>query len=124
MNDSSKQCIMVVNQGVTTGTDLVDALRRANYRIAGPFSECSDASHWLAGETPRGALLDMLLTDDSCFHLARDLRGRGVPYLFHSSSRQLDAAQGSALRGPMPPFNALLNAMSELIRQSANGGGE
>ena len=84
MTDPSKQCIMVVNQGVTTGTDLVEALKQANYRVAGPFSVCSDASHWLASGTPHGALLDMLLTDDTCFNLARDLRARGVPYLFHS----------------------------------------
>jgi hypothetical protein len=122
MIDSSKQCIMVVNQGHTTGTDLVDALKKANYRVAGPFRECSAASHWLTGETPRGALLEMLLTDDSCFHLARDLRARGVPYLFHSSTPQQDA--GSTRGESMPSFHALLNAMSELIRQSANGGGQ
>jgi hypothetical protein len=115
---------MVVYQGDTTGTDLVDALEKANYRVAGPFRECSDASHWLTGETPSGALLNMLLTDDSCFHLARDLRARGVPYLFHSPSREHDAALGSMVREPMPPFNALLNAMTELMQQSANGGGE
>jgi hypothetical protein len=123
MAEPSKPCIMVVNQGIMTGTGLVDALNQANYRVAGPFSECSDASHWLASGTPHGALLDMLLTDDTCFELARDLRARGVPYLFHSSSRQPDGGRGSARVEPVPSFNALLNAMSELIRHSANGTG-
>ena len=106
MTDPSKQCIMVVNQGVTTGTDLVEALKQANYRVAGPFSVCSDASHWLASGTPHGALLDMLLTDDTCFNLARDLRARGVPYLFHSSSGQPDGGRSSARVEPVPSFNA------------------
>jgi hypothetical protein len=92
--------------------------------VAGPFSVCSDASHWLASGTPHGALLDMLLTDDTCFNLARDLRARGVPYLLHSSSGQPDGGRSSARVEPVPSFNALLKAMSELNRHSANGAGE
>ena len=121
MTDQPKQCILVVHQGVASGTDLVDALKHANYRVAGPFSECLDASQWLASGTPHGALLDMLLTDDTCFNLARDLRVRGVPYLFHSSSGQTDGVQGSTHRAPVPSFETLLSAISELIRQGANG---
>jgi DNA-binding response OmpR family regulator len=120
MTDSSKQCIMVVNQRVANGTELVDALRQANYSVIGPFSECSDASDWLGSATPDGALLDMLLSDHICFKLAGDLRARGVPYLFHSS-RQPDDGRGSVHKEPMPPFTSLLNAMSELLRQSENG---
>ena len=120
MTDQSKPCIMVIHQGVATGTDLVDALTQANYRVAGPFSECLDASQWLASGTPHGALLDMLLTDDTCFNLARDLRARGVPYLFHSSSGLSDGVQEFSHGAPVPPFDTLVSAMSELIRQGAS----
>jgi DNA-binding response OmpR family regulator len=123
MIDPSKHCIMVVNQGATSGTDLVDALRQANYSVIGPFSECSDASDWLASGKPHGALLDMLLTDDSCFDLARDLRERGVPYLFHSPG-QADDGRASFHKESVPPFNSLLNAITELIRKHGNGAGE
>jgi hypothetical protein len=115
-----KQCIMVVSQGVTSGAGLVAALTLANYRVAGPFSECSGASYWLANETPHGALLNMLLTDDTCFDLARELRARGVPYLFHSSTEEPDGGQHSAREHPVASFVALLNALSELIRRGTN----
>jgi DNA-binding NtrC family response regulator len=122
MTDTSQHCIMVVNQSATTGTDITQALERANYRVAGPFKQCSDASDWLTGDTADGALLDMLLSDDTCLELARDLRTRGVPYLFHSTTTRWKG--GSDVEGHVPPLNALLQAMSELIRNGPNGAAE
>jgi hypothetical protein len=64
----------------------------------------------------------MLLSDDTCFELARDLRTRGVPYLFHSTATRWNG--GSDVEGHVPPLNALLQAMSELIRNGPNGAAE
>jgi CheY-like chemotaxis protein len=122
MTDTSQHCIMVVNQNATTGANITQVLEQANYRVAGPFKLCSDASDWLTGDTADGALLDMLLSDETCFELARDLRTRGVPYLFHSTTIRSNG--GSDCEEHIPPLNALLKAMSELIRNGASGAAE
>jgi DNA-binding NtrC family response regulator len=124
MTDLSQQCIMVVDQNASAGAILAKALTRADYRVAGPFNECSDASHWLASGTPDGALLDMLLTEEMCFVLAKQLRSLGVPFLFHSGWGQVDSGSDVARSKPGPPLNALLSAMSELIRRGSDGSGE
>ena len=107
MMDTSQHCIMVVNQSATTGTDITQALERANYRVAGPFKQCSDASDWLAGDTADGALLDMLLSDDTCFELARDLRTvdallHPIELALHSVLRLLRGRHGVALERLQP----------------------
>jgi DNA-binding response OmpR family regulator len=119
MTETAVPCIMVVNQDVAASAILATALTKARYRVAGPFSECSGASNWLLSETPQGALLNILLTDNRCFDLARQLRSRGVPYVFHSGS---DEVRGGASPQPRPPLNVLIEAMSELIRRGSNGG--
>jgi DNA-binding response OmpR family regulator len=109
---------MVVDQTEGASTSLIGALAGANYCVAGPFSECSDASNWLTNETPDGALLDMLLTDDTCFRLAQQLRSLGVPYLFHTGQASSVSDVTSSAR--VPPLGALLSTMSELIKKGSN----
>jgi CheY-like chemotaxis protein len=58
---------------------LEDALADDGYTVAGPFSTCARAQAWLVENTPELALLDVWLSDGSCFELARALRARDVP---------------------------------------------
>ena len=113
---AEQKCVMVVDQSAPAIAGLFEALERAEYRVAGPFSECSDASDWLMAERPDGALLNMLLTDDGCFDLAKQLRQLGVPYLFHSGGEQPNG-DGAANQGPAKPTaKALLSTLSNLMK--------
>jgi DNA-binding response OmpR family regulator len=87
-SESHQRFVLVVDQNRTASAVLAKALERASYRVAGPFTECSDASEWLNGARPDGAFLNALLTDDTCFSLGRQLRSLDVPYLFHSGWEQ------------------------------------
>ena len=66
---------------------LEDALADDGYTVAGPFSTCARAQAWLVENTPDLALLDVWLSDGSCFELARALRVRDVPVVFVSAAR-------------------------------------
>jgi hypothetical protein len=118
MTNPPQSCIIVVNQSAAAGIEIMRALQQANYRVAGPFELCSDASDWLACDTADGALLDVLLTEDACYKLAKDLRQRGVPYLFHATPAEPN--DGSATVGSVPSLDALLKAVSALIGKGPN----
>jgi DNA-binding response OmpR family regulator len=112
---SEQKCVMVVDQNAPAISGLLQALTQSEYRVAGPFRECADAFDWLTGETPDGALLNILLTDNGCFELAKQLRLRGVPYLFHSGGERDrgDGGDGPARTGPNA--RTLLDALSNLM---------
>ena len=97
----------------------MSALQRAEYRVAGPFGDCSDASDWLATAKPDGAFLNISLSNPTCFALATELRQRGVPFVFHSGWGSLGGDVGG-----VSPLTTLLNAMTKLIQKTLNGGAQ
>jgi hypothetical protein len=67
-------------------------------------------------ETPDGALLNILLSDDGCFDLAKQLRQLGIPYLFHSGVEQPSRDGEANHDQAKPTAKALLSALSNLMR--------
>jgi CRP-like cAMP-binding protein/CheY-like chemotaxis protein len=80
--------VLLTETDAMIGADLSDALEKAGYRVLGPVGTMTEALHLLEQDRPTLAVIDVLLKDDRCTALARELRQRGVPFLVHSDCRQ------------------------------------
>jgi DNA-binding response OmpR family regulator len=82
-NDQVRPCVLVVQ--CSPALDLMADPTQATYEVAGPFISLSRARDWLDADTPDAAILDITVRDGECFELARELRRRGVPFLFYTT---------------------------------------
>jgi DNA-binding response OmpR family regulator len=80
--------VLLVEDEALIAFVVMDDLESAGYRVAGPFNRCADAMHWLDGETPDVAIIDIHLRDGSSAALADALRRRGVPFIVFSGERR------------------------------------
>ncbi|MEH3144295.1 MAG: response regulator [Methylobacterium frigidaeris] len=115
--------VLLAEDNALVGLDLRDALEEMGYRVAGPFSRCSDALLWLSQETPDLALLDVMLDDGPSAAIAVALRRQGVPFLVHSG-RHPDEALARAFAGAPwldkpAPSRAVTARLTELARVEA-----
>jgi DNA-binding response OmpR family regulator len=76
-------CLIVEDQALI-GMSLEAYLEDAGFEVIGPFTRKAEALRWLEDHTPELALLDVMLTDGSSVDLARELKGRGVPFAIYS----------------------------------------
>jgi DNA-binding NtrC family response regulator len=120
----NQQCILVVDRHGAESATLSIALIRADYRVAGPFAGCVEASEWLVTDSADGAFLDISLSDPTCFALTTELRKRGVPFIFHSGWGILERSSQDPNAGDFSPLTTLLNAMTKLIQKTPNGGAD
>lgn len=81
---NSAPVVLVLEDEVLIGINLQDELQEAGYRVAGPFTTCTDALDWLRTTTPDVAVLDAALKDGSCRKIAGELQRRSVPFLIYS----------------------------------------
>ena len=84
--DARNRCVLVAEDEAAIGLDLSDELEQQGFNVIGPFMKGSAALAWLAKVTPDLAILDVRLEDGTCMDLARELRRRGVPFVFFSGS--------------------------------------
>jgi DNA-binding response OmpR family regulator len=82
-NDQARPCVLLVQADPAPGLAIL--IEHDGYEVAGPFDSLSQASDWLDADTPDAAILDITVHDGACFDLARDLRRRGVPFLFYTT---------------------------------------
>ena len=79
--------VLLAEDQLLIGMDLADELEARGFEVAGSFPSCREALDWLAASSPDIAILDVKLKDGSSLELARELRRRGVPFVFFSGSR-------------------------------------
>ena len=81
---------MIVEDEALIAMSLEDVFEAQGYRVTGPFSTCADALAALASAAPDIAILDATLKDGSCLELARELRGRDIPFLIYSGRKAIE----------------------------------
>lgn len=79
----SGKTILVVEDDYYVASDTASALRSAGAMVLGPCGTEEDAVHLLQEETPTAVVLDLNLGGGGPkFEIARQLIGRGIPFLF------------------------------------------
>ena len=79
--------VLLAEDQLLIGMDLADELEGRGFEVAGAFPSSREALGWLASNTPDVAILDVKLKDGSSLELARELRRRGVPFVFFSGAQ-------------------------------------
>jgi DNA-binding response OmpR family regulator len=97
--DADNRCVLVAEDEAIIGLDLSDELEQLGFNVVGPFMRNSAALAWLSKITPDLAILDVRLEDGTCLDLARELRRRGVPFVFFSGSGGLRSQMESEFPG-------------------------
>jgi DNA-binding response OmpR family regulator len=77
------RCMIVEDQALIAMA-LESSLEEIGFEVAGVFSSNAAALDWLDANTPEIALLDVMLKDGACSHLARILKARNVPFAIYS----------------------------------------
>ena len=95
--DRHRQVLVVENEPVTAMA-LSAELRDHGLEVAGPFARRADALAWLSKSQPDYAILDVGLDDGTSFEIARELYGRGVPFVFFPGAEDLHWLTGSGWR--------------------------
>ena len=92
-----RQVLVVENEPVTA-LALSAELRDHGLEAAGPFASRADALAWLGENQPDYAILDVGLDDGTSFDVARELYGRGIPFVFFPGAEDLEWLTGSEWR--------------------------
>lgn len=88
MTTFAGQRIMVVEDIFDLAMELERILQRAGAKVVGPFPTSAAALDSLRQRAPDCAVLDVNLGEGNSLDLARDLRTRGVPFLFFTGYDQ------------------------------------
>jgi DNA-binding response OmpR family regulator len=115
----SRPLVLVLEDEVLIGINLQDELQEAGFRVAGPFTTCTDALDWLRTSTPDVAVLDAALKDGSCLKVARKLGRRAVPFLIYSGYGEdqtllAECRHARWIEKPIPP-SELVQACQQLL---------
>ena len=118
--------MLIVEDEALIAFGLEDALEDEGFSVAGPFATCAEALTSVQHALPDVAVLDALLRDGPCLELARELRGREVPFLIYSG-RDAFAQQPSELDGVLwiekpAPVERVVAAVAGLRRGSGATG--
>ncbi len=72
--------ILVVEDEVLVAMEMEDRLMAMGYSVIGPAPSVADANELLDRQTPRAALLDVNLGDETVAPIARRLREGSIPF--------------------------------------------
>ena len=116
---SADPLVLVLEDEVIIGLNLVDELQDGGYRVAGPFTTCADARSWLRTATPDLAVLDTVLKDGPCRDIAAELLRRAVPIVIYSGHREdedllPDLSPVTWIEKPVPP-SVLIQECKQLL---------
>jgi DNA-binding response OmpR family regulator len=91
MPADARKTVLIAEDASLISMMIEDELEETGFAITGPFPSCAAAMDWLQGNTPDAAVLDLSLADGECRDLARELSGRGVPFIVYSGHDPADA---------------------------------
>ena len=84
--DGQRPQVLVVENEPVIATSLAVELEAQGLQVAGPFAGCGGAMAWLARSQPDCAIIDVGHEDGCGFDVARELRDRGIPFVFLSGA--------------------------------------
>ena len=82
--------MLIVEDELIVALDIGEALEAEGYEIAGPSKTSAEALSLLQTISPDLAVLDVRLKDGNGFEVARELKRRGIPFVFYSGDTELD----------------------------------
>ncbi len=85
---SGPRLVLILEDEALIAMTLEDDLKAAGYAVAGSFATCESALRWLQDARPDLAILDATLRHGTCAAVAAELNRRGIPFVFHSGTRQ------------------------------------
>ena len=88
-DDIEHRQVLVVEDEPVIAMDLAAELQDHGHQVAGPFARCREAMAWLASSQPDCAVIDVALEDGSGLEIGRELRRRGIPFVFFSGAEGL-----------------------------------
>lgn len=105
MNGSIR--ILVVEDQPLIALDLEDLLVSRGYTVLGPKASVAEALECLTRTSPHAALLDIDLQGETSFEVGRELKRRGVPFVFATGTADLDALPQDLAGAPviLKPWN-------------------
>ena len=109
--------VLIAEDDALIGLNMQDELERVGYAVAGPFSTCAQAMHWLSANRPDVAVLDLHLRDGACVELATELTRLEVPFAVYSGEIKGDthpAFRGGTWINKPAITSTILDAVAEL----------
>lgn len=104
--------ILVVEDDFIVAFDMQVMLEEQGAEVLGPASSLQEASAILATNAPQAAVLDVNLNGEFVFPLARELKSRGIPFVFATAyaddERLFPAESADAPRLAKPVLPAVL----------------
>lgn len=82
--------LLIVEDEWLLAEQIAGALTTAGFDVVSPVPSVATALSTLDQEKIGAAVLDIRLRDEDSFELARDLRRRGIPFIFASGHAQLE----------------------------------
>lgn len=83
-NASGQSVVLLTADNAVEALAISEALKEADYRVAGPFGQTADALIWIKNEKLDLAILGAAPTDGSGEVVAAVLHELGIPFLVHS----------------------------------------
>lgn len=117
--------ILIVEDEVLIACDIAITIEEAGGSVIGPATTLKKALALLKTEAPAGAVLDVRLGEHDVGEVARVLRARGIPFLFHTghadASLLAEWPDAPILRKPSLPsdLRAMLLQLIEPPKRSA-----
>jgi two-component SAPR family response regulator len=81
--------ILLLEDEALIAMDIEKMLGKMAAGSVASFGSCSDASEWLAHNSPDIAILDIQLRDGECLEVADILVQRNIPFIVHSARRSV-----------------------------------
>jgi DNA-binding response OmpR family regulator len=112
--------ILVVEDDYVISHELNAILAAAGAEVMGPCRTLAQAARLIGADGISGAILDFRLGQDTSLPVARELKQRGIPFLFFTgqlSTGQIDA-EYPGTRVISKPFQrrAILAAISDMLK--------
>ena len=79
---SAKPRVLIVEDEYFIADDLAQALEQQGVEVLGPEGDAGEALALIAREHVDRAVLDINLHGEMVFEVARELRSRGIPFVF------------------------------------------
>ena len=121
--------VLVVEHEAVIAMDITAELNEQGLEVAGPFSKSGDAMIWLASGQPDYAIIDAGFRDGAGFEVARELRRRGVRFVFFSATEDFEPEasrewHGTPWVGRPTKSSQVVRILTDVSGGCQDGGGQ
>ena len=118
----TRPIVLIVEDDPVIAMTYEDAAIEAGASVGGPFLSCESAEKWLSVHHPDLAIIDIALTNGSSVKLAKELCGRGIPFVvvsgYSADSVGIDPIFKSALWLEKPFASKMLESALHTMLES------